>query len=65
MRTLIKEALKKKYEGVIAECHANIEIYMRNSVGIGERPDIILAIDQQLALMVEARDKLAELDTFK
>ena len=51
MRTLLKNALVKKYEGVIAECEANIEIYMRNPTGIGEHPDIVLAVDQQLTLM--------------
>ena len=65
MRSLIKDALEKKYIGVIAECNANIEIYMRNSVGIGEHPDILLAIDQQLALMAEAEDKLGLLEKFK
>lgn len=64
MRTLLKNALKKKYEGVIAECEANIEIYMRNPTGIGEHPDIVLAVDQQLTLMAEAQDKLSLIENW-
>ena len=64
MRTILKNALVKKYEGVIAECEANIEIYMRNPAGIGEHPDIVLAVDQQLTLMAEAQDKLSLIENW-
>ena len=35
MKEVIVKALRLKYEGAIAEAHANIEIYMTNSAGIG------------------------------
>ena len=32
------EALKKRYEAQVAESLATLNIYVRNSVGIGEHP---------------------------
>jgi hypothetical protein len=54
----LREALKLKYQGEIAAAKANITIYMNNSVGIGEHPDIIGAIDEQLNLLCTAEEKL-------
>lgn len=58
MRDKIIEALCKKYKGVIAEAEANVEIYLTNPAGIGEHPDILAAIDSQLAIISEAQEKL-------
>ncbi|SVB76115.1 uncharacterized protein METZ01_LOCUS228969 [marine metagenome] len=58
MRTVITEALRLKYEGAIAEAKANIEIYLTNSAGIGEHPEILSAIDTQVEKIAEAEDKL-------
>lgn len=52
------EALCKKLEGEIAIYKANILTYQRNSVGIGEHPDIVEAIETQVAKLAEAEDKL-------
>ena len=38
MRDAILEALRQRYEAHIAEAHATINIYLTNSVGIGEHP---------------------------
>jgi hypothetical protein len=65
MRAIILEALKKKYEGVIAECFANIEIYLRNPNGIGEHPEILESIDTQLEKLSAAQEKLEALGKFK
>ena len=54
----IREALILKYQGEIAVAKANITIYMNNSVGIGEHPDIIGAVDSQLELLTAAEEKL-------
>lgn len=58
MRTVIVKALELKYQGAIAEAKANIEIYLTNSVGIGEHPEILSAIDTQVEVIAEAEDKL-------
>ena len=61
MRTVIVKALELKYQGAIAEATANIEIYLTNSVGIGEHPEILSAIDTQVEIIAEAEDKLVVL----
>jgi len=58
----LRQALMLKYQGDIAAAKANITIYMKNSVGIGEHPDIIGAIDEQLNLLATAEDKLHTLE---
>tara|TARA_Y100000782_G_C10037245_1_gene203693 strand:- start:388 stop:615 length:228 start_codon:yes stop_codon:yes gene_type:complete len=51
-------ALELKYEGDIAIGRANIEVYMDNSAGIGEHPDIVNAVDSQIDKVAEASEKL-------
>ena len=58
MRDQIKDALILGYQGEIAKANANIEIYMRKSVGIGEHPDIISAIDSEIEKAAPAQEKL-------
>ena len=57
MKTMILEALQAKYFGEIKEAQANIEIYLENPVGIGEHPEILDAIDTQVAKLAEAQEK--------
>jgi len=52
------EALTKRLEGEIAVAKANINVYMKNPAGIGEHPDIVEAIESQIAKIAEAEDKL-------
>ena len=52
------KALKKRYEAQIAEAVATINIYTKNSVGIGEHPQHIDEIDKLIAKIAEAEDKL-------
>ena len=54
---LIK-ALEQKYKAEIAEGEANVGVYIDNPTGIGEHPDIVGAIDTQVARIAEAKDKL-------
>ena len=48
----------KMYEGNIAKANANIEVYLRNPVGIGEHPDILAAIDHQVDQAAMNQEKL-------
>ena len=64
MRAVIVKALELKYQGAIAEAQANIEIYLTNSAGIGEHPEILSAIDTQVELIAEAEDKLVVLSQY-
>ena len=65
MKKAILEALEKKYEAQIAEADATIKIYLENSVGIGEHPQHIEEIDEQLQKIADASEKLKELQNFK
>ena len=54
-----------KLEGEVAVAKANIEVYMTNSVGIGEHPDLVAAIESQFDVIANARDKLDAIDEFE
>lgn len=56
------EALVMKLEGEIAMAKANIQVYLKNSAGIGEHPDVVEAIETQVQRIADAEDKL---DTIK
>ena len=58
MEKILREALIIKYEGEIAQANANIKVYLTNPVGIGEHPDIIAAMDEQIEKMAHAEEKL-------
>ena len=58
------EALRKMYEAEIAHAKANVEVYLNNPVGIGEHPDLVLAVDEQIDKMAHAEDKLEVLNKY-
>ena len=58
MEEVIKEALIKSYEGEAASAKANILLYLNNSVGIGEHPDIIASVDSEIEKLTNAEEKL-------
>jgi|TARA_R110000851_G_scaffold130712_1_gene264434 hypothetical protein len=60
--SFILEALRKKYEGDIAVARANVQVYINNAAGIGEHPDVVQAVDEQMELIADAQDKLNVLD---
>jgi hypothetical protein len=51
-------ALKKRYEAQIAESVATLNIYVRNSVGIGEHPQHLDEMDKLLQVIVDAEEKI-------
>ena len=65
MKNAILEALRQRYEAHIAEAHATINIYLTNSVGIGEHPQHLEEIDKQLDKIAQAEEKLDALDSFR
>jgi hypothetical protein len=64
MNEILLLALRKKYEGDVALARANIETYLRHSVGIGEHSDITGAIDEEVAKLAEADEKLETLNKY-
>jgi hypothetical protein len=51
-------ALKKRYEAQIAESIATLNIYVKNSVGIGEHPQHLDEMDKLLQVIVDAEEKI-------
>ena len=65
MRRAILEALRARYEAEIAEADATTNIYLENSVGIGEHPQHIEEVDKQINKIANAKEKLQVLDEFE
>ena len=59
------KALQDKYDAIISECEATIEIYLTKPVGIGEHPQHIEEVDKLVNKIAEAEDKIAVLERFK
>ena len=65
IRTVIVEALEKRYEAQIAEADATLKIYLENSVGIGEHPQHLDECDKLIAKVAEAEEKLRALRVYR
>ena len=65
MRRAILNALRAKYEAEIAEADATVNIYLSNSVGIGEHPQHIDEVNKLVDKIAQAKEKLDVLDEFE
>ena len=65
MRRSIIEALRARYEAEIAEADATANIFLDNSVGIGEHPQHIDEVDKQFEKIAAAQEKLEVLEDFR
>ena len=65
LRDAIIQALEDKYNAKISEADATIKIYLERPVGIGEHPQHLEEIDKLLQKIVDAQEKLNELQHFK
>tara|TARA_E500000178_G_C16536389_1_gene536781 strand:+ start:307 stop:504 length:198 start_codon:yes stop_codon:yes gene_type:complete len=61
---MIYDALVEHAKGHIKKHAANVEIYMEKSVGIGEHPDILEAIEKELKVIAEYDDQLNVLEKY-
>ena len=61
LATQILQALYCRYLGEIEIHRANIDIYLSTPAGIGEHPDVLGAIDTEVAAMAGVRDKIETL----
>tara|TARA_B100000073_G_C23625425_1_gene530319 strand:+ start:202 stop:456 length:255 start_codon:yes stop_codon:yes gene_type:complete len=61
LRENIINALVQKLEGEIASHKINVEIMLENTVGVGEHPNVIETIEQELEKMSQCEDKLSVL----
>lgn len=58
MREMFVAALKSYYVGNINKHLANVEVYMRQPVGVGEHSDTVETIDKELDKIAMNDDKL-------
>ena len=69
MEMLVKQAiltaLEARYEAQIAEADATIKIYLENSVGIGEHPQLLEEIDKLFDKIATAQERLEVLEDFR
>lgn len=69
MNEFLLVALKSYYQGKINVARANIDVYLKNPAsvapaGLGEHPDIVGAIDEQVAALAESDEKLETLNKY-
>ena len=64
LRKQTLDALRSEAEGAIAKARVNVEVYLHNPVGIGEHPDVLSAIQDQLDVIAEHRERIEVLNTF-
>ena len=61
MKEKLLKAVKTKHKAVMEEALVNIEVY-ENSVGIGEHPDIVSAVEEQVDKYVHALEMVEGVD---
>ena len=64
MRREMLEALKASAIGNIKRSKMNIEVYLKSPVGIGEHPDIMSAIEEQIDLIAKEEERLHVIEKF-
>ena len=62
-RTLLK-ALLSHAQGHLEKHKANVEIYLENSVGIGEHSDVMEAIEKELDMVAKYHDQIEILQKY-
>ena len=58
MRREMLEALKALSVGSIKKSKMNIEVYLANPVGIGEHPDVLGAIQDQIDVIAKEQERI-------
>ena len=64
MRTTLLKALLSHAKGHLEKHKANVEIYLENSVGIGEHSDVMEAIEKELDMVAKYHDQIEILQKY-
>ena len=64
LREQTVNALRAEAEGIIQKARVNVEVYLHNPVGIGEHPDVLSAIQDQLDVIAESEERLDVLNKY-
>jgi len=62
LRQKMLEALRDDAVGNIQKAKVNIEVYLHHPVGIGEHPDVLGAIQEQLDIIAHEEERIEVLD---
>tara|TARA_B100001109_G_scaffold61533_1_gene50246 strand:+ start:840 stop:1073 length:234 start_codon:yes stop_codon:yes gene_type:complete len=62
LRKQTLEALRSQCKGNIDKARVNVEIYLHNPVGIGEHPDVLAAIQDQIDVIAKEEERLEVID---
>tara|TARA_X000000368_G_C22691862_1_gene562908 strand:+ start:39 stop:257 length:219 start_codon:yes stop_codon:yes gene_type:complete len=62
MNKVIVNALRAFYIGEIEKAKANVNIFLTNSVGVGEHPDVLDSVTQNIERIAQFEDNLSVLD---
>ena len=62
LRTQIINALRSNAEGNILKAKMNVEVYLSNPVGIGEHPDVLAAIQDQIDIIAHEEERIEVLE---
>ena len=58
MDGLLLDAMYAKYHADKADAVARLNVYLTNSVGIGEHPDVMAAIEAEVTSIAQAHEKI-------
>ena len=58
------EAIKAHAKGHIKKHTMNVEIYLKNAVGVGEHPDVLEAVEKELKVIAEYHDQLEVIEKY-
>lgn len=64
MREKMIEAFKAHAVGHIEKHRVNVEVYLNNSVGIGEHSDIMDAIEKEIEEIAKYNDQLEMIEKY-
>ena len=64
LRVKMLDALLADAGGNIAKAKANVEVYLHNPVGIGEHPNVMAAIQEQLDVIAEHTERIDVLNKY-
>jgi len=65
MRRAILDALEQRYNAEIAEADVMINIYLTNSVGIGDHPQHLEDVNKLVEKIASAKEKIEILKEFE
>ena len=62
LRQVMLDALRDNAVGNIQKAKVNVEVYLHNPVGIGEHPDVLAAIQEQLDIIAHEEERIKVLE---